>query len=215
MDGFAQMSRSDVLFAEDFDVPEVVPELEVIEPGEVEPRFSIAELTEVRGTAWREGHAAGVQAAAADSVAAVHETAVAIATQLAAEREAAAARAEESATAIARLLLDSLNTTFPSLCARYGEPEVQSVIRIVLPALTQEPTIIVRCNPRTSHAVAEEVARLDPDLSAHVQMIACEEMAPGDVRVTWRNGAATRDVAALWEQVLQVLAPVRETNNGC
>jgi flagellar assembly protein FliH len=215
MDGFVQMSRSEVLFAEDFDVPEVVPEPEVIEPEVVEPTFSIAELTEVRGTAWREGHDAGIQAAAADSVAAVHETAVAIASQLAAERELAAARAEESATAIARLLLDSLNTAFPSLCARYGEAEVRSVMRIVLPALTQEPTIVVRAHPLTSHAVAEEVSRLNPELSARVQTIASEEMAPGDVRVTWRNGAATRDAAALWEQVLQVLAPVRETNDGC
>ena len=215
MDGFVQMSRSDVLFAEDFDVPELIPELEVIEPGEAEPTFSIAEMTEVRGTAWREGHTAGVQTAVADSVAAVHETVVAIATQLAAEREVAAARAEESATAIARLLLDSLNTIFPSLCARYGEAEARSVIRIVLPALTQEPTITVRSHPRTSHAVAEEVSRLDPELLARVQMIACEEMAPGDVRVTWHNGAATRDAAGLWEQVLQILAPVRETNDGC
>jgi flagellar assembly protein FliH len=215
MDGIAQMFRSDVLFAEDFDAPEVVPEPEVIEPEDVEPTFSIADLTEVRATAWREGHAAGMQAAAADSVAAVHETAVAIAAQLAAERDVAAARAEESATAIARLLLDSLNTTFPSLCARYGEAEARAVMRIVLPALTQEPTIIVRCNPRTSQAVAEEVSRLNPELAARVQTIACDEMAPGDVRVTWRNGAATRDAAALWEQVLQVLAPVRETIDGC
>ena len=215
MDGFAQMSRSDVLFAEDFDVPEVVPEPEVIEPEEVEPTFSIAELTDVRETAWREGHAAGMQKAVADSVAAVHETVVAIATQLAAEREVAAARAEESATAIARLLLDSLNATFPALCERYGEAEARSVMRIVLPALTQEPAIIVRSNPRTSHAVAEEVSRLDPEVSARVQTIACEEMAPGDVRVTWRNGAAMRDAAELWEQVLQVLAPVRETIDGC
>ena len=154
------MSRSDVLFAEDFDVSEVVPEPEVIEPEAVDPTFSIAELTEVRGTAWREGHAAGMQAAAADSVAAVHETAVAIATQLAAEREVAAARAEEAATGITRLLLDSLNTAFPSLRARYGEAEARSVIRLVLPALTQEPTIIVRSNSRTSHAVADEVSRL-------------------------------------------------------
>jgi hypothetical protein len=215
MDGVAQIFRSAVLFAEDFDAPDAVPELEVIEPEVIEPAFSIADLTEVRDTAWREGQAAGVQAAVADSVAAVHETAVAIATQLAAEREVAAARAEESATAIARLLLDSLNATFPTLCARYGEAEARSLLHIVLPALTQEAEIIVRCNPRTSHALAEEVARLNPELSACVQTIVCEEMAPGDVRVSWHNGAATRNAAALWEKVLRVLAPVRETNDGC
>jgi flagellar assembly protein FliH len=214
MDVSADISRSDVLFAEDFDLPEDAPDPEVIEPEVIEPTFSIAELTEARKAAWREGHAAGVQAAAADSVAAVHETVLAISTQLAAERDVAAARAEQSATAIARLLLDSLNATFPVLCERYGNAEARSVMRIVLPALTQEPAITVRSNPRTERAVAEEVARLDPDLSARVQTIACEEMAPGDVHVTWRNGAATRDAAALWEQVLRVLAPIKEMIDG-
>jgi hypothetical protein len=48
-------------------------------------------------------------------------------------------------------------------------------------------------------------------------------MSPGDVRIAWRNGTATRDAAALWQQVAAVLAPagllradaaIRETVNG-
>lgn len=210
MDGFAHMSRGDVLFAEDFDLTEGGPDPGVIDPEIIEPAFSFAELTEAREAATREGYTAGIQAAAADGVAAVHETVVAISTQLAAERQVAAALAEQAATAIARLLLDSLNAAFPSLCERYGDAEARAVMRIVLPALAQEPEIIVRANPRTAHPVAEEVARLDPEVAACVQTIACEEMAPGDVRVTWRSGAAVRDAAALWKQVFQVLAPVKE-----
>ena len=53
----------------------------------------------------------------------------AIAEQFAAEREAAAARAEQSAEAIARLLLDSLAAIFPALCARYGDAEVRAIVR--------------------------------------------------------------------------------------
>ena len=58
----------------------------------------------------------------------------AIAAQFAANAEAAAASiAEQSAEAIARLLLDSLAAAFPALCARYGEAEVRAIVRAVLP----------------------------------------------------------------------------------
>jgi hypothetical protein len=48
-------------------------------------------------------------------------------------------------------------------------------------------------------------------------------MSPGDVRIAWRAGSATRDTAALWEQVAAVLMPagllrtdaaIRETVDG-
>src|SRR5689334_4172589 len=107
MDGFARVSSGSLLFAEDFDLADVVPEPQVIEPEVIEPTYSFVEVSEAREAAWRDGHSAGLQEAAADSVAAVHETATVIATQLAEEREAAAARAEQAAASIARLLIDS------------------------------------------------------------------------------------------------------------
>jgi flagellar biosynthesis/type III secretory pathway protein FliH len=106
---------------------------------------------------------------------------------------------------------------------RYGDAEVRAIVRAVLPELTQEPAITVRANPRTARALTQEIARLDPDLAAHVQVVDCEAMSPGDVRIAWHNGTATRDAAALWQQVAAVLAPagllradaaIRETVNG-
>ena len=85
------------------------------------------------------------------------------------ECNAAAARAEQTAEAIAGLLLDSLAATFPALCACYCDAEVCAVVRAVLPALTRERAITVRANPVTAAAVAGEFARLDPDLAAHVR----------------------------------------------
>jgi flagellar biosynthesis/type III secretory pathway protein FliH len=105
----------------------------------------------------------------------------------------------------------------------YGDAEVRAIVRAVLPALTQELAITVRANPRTARALSQEIARLDRDLAAHVQAIDCDAMSPGDVRVAWHNGTATRDAAALWQQVAAVLAPagllradaaIMETVNG-
>ena len=147
----------------------------------------------------------------------------AIAEQFAAERDEALARAEVSAEAITQLLLGGMAAVFPAMCAQYGDAEVRSIVRIVLPALTQEQVITVRTHPRTAKALAREIARLDPELAAHVETVECDAMSPGDVRIAWRDGSATRDTAALWEQVAAVLMPagllrtdaaIRETVDG-
>ena len=197
------------LFAEDFDMPGAAAEPEVIEP-----TFSVGELAEAREAAWRDGRSAGLQESAADNATAICETVTAISAQLAAEREASAAHAEHNAEAIGRLLLDSLAAAFPALCTRFGNDEVRALVRIVLPALSQEPTIAVRANPHTAASVMQEVARLAPELMARVETIECDDMAPGDVRVTWRNGTAVRDAASLWEQVTEALVPIMEMNDG-
>jgi hypothetical protein len=218
MDGFTHFSKAGTLFAEDFDTPEAASEAVVIERV-----YSAGELAAARDEAWREGHDAGLQDAATSEAAATHQAIAAFAEQFATECEAATGRGEQSAEAIARLLLDSLAAIFPTLCVHYGDAEVRAIVRAVLPALTQELAITVRAHPRTARALSQEIARLDPDLAAHVQAIDCDEMSPGDVRIAWHNGTATRDAAALWQQVAAVLAPagllradaaIRETVNG-
>src|SRR5205823_2274291 len=143
MDGalhFTQSPRTlGALFGEDFDLPEVAPEPEVIEPV-----FSATELITERDAAWRKGHAAGLAEAAASDAAAARRAIEAVASQLADACDKAATHAEQSADAVARLLLDSLAAAFPVFCACYGEAEVQAIVRSVLPALTQEPVITVR-----------------------------------------------------------------------
>ena len=202
MDGVTQFPKVGKLFAEDFDVPEVAPD-----PEAIEPVYSARELTAARDAAWRDGHEAGLQDAATSDNAATRQAIAAFAEQFAMECEAATARDEQSAEAIARLLLDSLAAIFPTLCVRYGDAEVRAIVRTVLPALTQEPAITVRANPRTARALTQEITRLDPDLAEHVQAVDCDAMSPSDVRIAWRNGTATRDAAALWQQVAAVLAP--------
>ncbi|HME26810.1 MAG TPA: hypothetical protein VKI44_36720 [Acetobacteraceae bacterium] len=202
MDGFAHDPGVGALFTEDFDLPVAAPEPEVIAPV-----FSIGELSAARETSWRDGHTAGLQDATTSDAAATRQALAAIAEQFAMERDAAAVRAEQSAQAIASLLIDSLASVFPSLCARYGDAEVRAIVRTVLPALTEEVAITVRAHPRTAAALTQEIARLEPDLAAHVQIVECDAMPPGDVRIAWRSGVATRDAAALWQQVMAVLAP--------
>jgi flagellar biosynthesis/type III secretory pathway protein FliH len=202
MDKSPHAKRCGTLFAEDFDLPQTAPA-----PKVVEPVFSADEVMEARESAWRDGHEAGRLEAAAADAAATKETMAQIAAQLRAESEAALVQAEQQAESIAQLLLASLAATFPALSARYGDGEVRAVVRSVLPALAQEPMITIRAHSDTTAAISREIGQLDPELRARVETVTSDAIAPGDVRITWRNGSAIRSVDALWQQVADVLVP--------
>jgi flagellar biosynthesis/type III secretory pathway protein FliH len=193
------------LFAEDFDhplQPEPAPEPEVIEPS-----FNLAELEGAKSAAWQAGYDAAIEAATAADEAVARAAIAAIAAQLDAARDAASLLVEPCAEAIARLLLDSLRIALPALCAQHGEAELRAVIRVVLPALVQEPAITARVHPRLAATVAAELEHLDPELAPRIRIVTDATMRPGDARIHWRNGSATRDTAALWNQVAEALAP--------
>jgi flagellar biosynthesis/type III secretory pathway protein FliH len=199
------MPKHAMLFAEDFDLPRhdrAMPAPEVIDP-----IYTSAELAEARAEAWAGGHAAGIAEANTTIAAATRSLLDAIATSLNEAKAAAAAVAEHSVEAIARLLMDSLAKLFPALCARHGEAELGMLIRTILPALAQEPMVTVRMNPTHTPALMRELDRLDPDLVEHVRLVPMEAIAAGDVRVSWRDGTAVRDTAALWQLVRAVLEP--------
>jgi len=202
--GRARPGRA-ALFAEDFDLPHHVvaqPTPEVISP-----TYSSAELAEARAEAWAGGRAAGIAEGDTSIAATTRSLLAAIATALRDAGPAATAVAEHSVEAIARLLMDSLAKLFPALCARHGEAEVAALIHTILPALAQEPMITVRLNPVHTPALMRELDRLDPDLVEHVRLVPVEAIAAGDVRVSWRNGAAVRDTEGLWQQVRAILEP--------
>jgi len=201
---FERRPSGKVLFAEDFDLlpaRDNAPEPEVIEP-----TFSAAELEAARAEAWQAGSdAASADAAVADH-AVIRQAIATIAEQLAAAHNELLDLAEQSAATIARLLLGSLGVVLPELATRYGEAELHAIIRIVLPGLFKEPAVTLRINPQHCTTVAREIERLDPDLAARLQIVPTESIPAGDVRIAWRNGGATRDAAALWDQVAATLA---------
>jgi flagellar biosynthesis/type III secretory pathway protein FliH len=199
------MPGSRVLFAEDFDLSRRRDAMPV--PEIVNASYTAAELVEARAAAWALGHAAGTDEAKATTVATTRSLLDGIAAALRDARAEATAVAERSVEPIARLLLDSLAKLFPALCEHHGETEVRALIRAILPALAQEPAITVRVNPAHTPALMRELDRLDAELVERVRLVAVEAIAVGDVRVSWHDGSAVRDTAALWQQVRAVLEP--------
>jgi flagellar biosynthesis/type III secretory pathway protein FliH len=196
-----------LLFDEDFDLPTKPPDPEVIEP-----LFTAAELLAAREEAAQESRDRAIAEAEATAHIATGRALAEIARQVTAAREEIAAIAEQSAEAIARLLLGCFATALPALSAYHGAGEVAAVLQKILPALHREPKITVRINPDLVSAMTEELQSLDHDLAARVQLIAADAMAIGDVRVSWEHGAAIRCAASLWSQIESVLAPAGLVN---
>jgi flagellar assembly protein FliH len=204
--GAERRGRAGVLFGEDFDSP-AAPDPEVIGPGSAPRGLTDADVAAARADAWAEGHGAGRAAAEAAAAQALAGAAVAMANEMAGLRDELRTAADAAADALARLLLDTLAALFPTLCARHGAAEVRAVVRALLPGLALEPEIVVRASPDTAPALAAEVARALPDEVGRVRVLPDPAMGPADVRLRWQGGTASRDGAALWEEVAAALAP--------
>ena len=191
-----------LLFDEDFDLPP-----RSLEPEVIQPVFSAAELIAAREEAARDSRDCTLLEADRSTHAAVGRTLAEIAAQLAAARDEATSIAEQSAEAIARLLLDCFATAFPALSARYGAGELAAMLREILPALHREPKITIRISPHLVPGMTEAMQSLDADLAAPVRLIAADAVARGDARISWEHGTATRDAASLWKQIESILAP--------
>lgn len=191
-----------LLFDEDFDELPMVRDPEV-----AAPVFSAAELDTAREHAARDARETALADAEASTHAETGRTLARIAEELTAARDEAASIAEQSAEAVARLLFDCFAAAFPALSARHGQTEIAAVMRAILPALHREPKIAIRVSPHLLAAMAGHVGDLDADLAARVKLIPTDAVAPGDARISWENGAATRDAMSLWTHIENILAP--------
>ncbi len=199
-----------VIYAEDFDdppaPPDRAPEPPDPEPELIAPSFTLVELEAARAAARAEGAASERARLAAEESAARSRALEAVATALSGAAEAARIAVEETTEALARAVLSLVAAGLPSLCARYGDGEARALVRRLLPTLDAEPRITVRLNPHLLNGVRADLAGLDPEIAAAVQLVPADAMAPGDVRVSWEGGACHRSAAAACTAVREALA---------
>ncbi len=198
-----------ILYAEDFDDdPELPPAADLPpaqEPTPAPPSFTMADLEAAQRMARDEA----VQAARAEwERSALHDrtqSLAAIASAVAGAQQEARALADAVADGTARTMLSVLAGLLPELCAQHGGAEVRSLLRHLLPTLGQQPRIAVRVAPAVLDGVREDLALLDEDLAAAVQLTAAP-LAPGDARVTWTDGSMVRDQTAIRSAITTALA---------
>jgi flagellar assembly protein FliH len=204
-----------VIYAEDFDDPAPPDDAGIVlevepdpEPEVIEPSFTPAELDAARAAAFAEGATAERACLAAEDAATRSRALDAVATALAGAAEAARTVAEEAAEGLAQAVLSLVAAGLPALCAQHGEHEARALLRSLLPTLGTEPRITVRLNPDLLEAVRADLAGLDPEIAAAVQLLPTDTMPPGDVRVSWEGGTCQRSAAAACAAVREALAPL-------
>lgn len=196
-----------ILFAEDFDIDGFDPEVlsATNPPVPVVQSYCGEDIEAARAEGWEAGRIAASEKLQAEDTAWVRQAISKLAVELNAASAAARAVADETAGAIARLLMSTLGAVLPTLCAAHGEAEAIAVARAVLPGLSAEPIITIRANPHTAPALSREIERIDPDLPARIRLLPTDALLPGDIRIAWQDGAAVRDTTELWNEIVTVL----------
>lgn len=194
------LSRPLILYAEDFDAPPDPPP-PIALPA---PLFTAAELAAERAA----GRAEGVAAASADAraVQAALQTAALqqLADALHAARAAAAEAATASAEATARIMLAILHAALPATMAAHGTLEVAALAEMLLPRLRREPALTITAHPDRK-ALLQTVAA---ETRVTARIVADPAVEAGDLRVTWQDGEASRDGAAIRAALAAALPPL-------
>ena len=203
-----RLSLLGVLYAEDFDEDGLQPGVFDPQPGPepeiIEPRFSAAELEAARAEARQVGRGEAEDGLAASRIQLVAK----LVDGLGEARAGAFAAAEQAAEGVARCMLSALAACLPALCEQHSAGELRMLVRTLLPALSEEPRIIVRVHSDTMAAMQEEMSSLDAEIGERVHLLATDAIAPGDARISWAEGSATRDASrsrAAFEQGLALL----------
>ncbi|MCQ8239236.1 hypothetical protein [Rhizosaccharibacter radicis] len=215
-------SVAGVLYAEDFDEPDAdlvqrnrltsrgASPAEIAPPPApvvaIEPTFSLSELQMAAERGREEGRVLQRQ----EAEAAQDRRRIALLEQLneavQASRDGARRLVEARAAAATDAVLTMLAAALPAACAHHGLAENRAVLEAILPGLRGEPEIVVRVHPSS----AEEMRALLDDLAEELEtgtlsVSPSPRLLPGDLRVSWRQGQAVRDTAAICRAVHEAL----------
>ena len=112
---------------------------------------------------------------------------------------------EEASSRLAELVLAMLAAGFPTLCARHGAAEVARFTRDVVALLGQEPRIVIRVNPALESTLEEVLAELEQEQRDAILIEPRDNLPPGDARIAWRHGLASRDIGVLRARLAEAL----------
>ena len=201
-----------VLFAEDFDTPGLVvlheESVDGLQVAALEPTVDIEAVRHEAFNQGREHAMAQLDAALENHAETSRQLLERVAVALNDAARESARVAEAGAEAVARLLLGMLAAVLPALCARHGAAEVAALTRSILPALAHAPRVSIRVSADALETLRAEVLRLDPELRARVEVTTSDAVPPGDVRIAWQDGCASRETARLWQAIGEALAPI-------
>jgi flagellar assembly protein FliH len=217
------LSSFGVLFVDDFEQPateaggtdDTTPPPAAVSPPPAPSMFTSADLQAARQEGAAEGQSKALAQFRAEGDELCQQVLGTIAERLAEARQESVRLAEDAAAALARLLMQTLRTLLPATTQRCGENEVRALTRAILPGLAQEPHVQIRISPLLAPAIEAELTALEAEARARIVLAPTETIPPGDARIIWQDGSASRDTAAIWNAVAEVLAPLGLFDMDC
>lgn len=158
-------------------------------------------LAAARDEGFRAGWDAGRQEALTAHDHALRNCLEDVASRLCDAADAAAAVAAGTVDGLATVVVEALTVALPSLTARLAAAEASHFAAQLMPALAAEP--------RVELAVAPDLVGPVRDLLAperQLDVVPDAGLAPGDVRLRWRDGEARRRIGEAQRAVLREIA---------
>ncbi len=207
---FSKAETFGILFAEDFDddfsderasaTATPVPEPEIIEPV-----FSAAELEAAKQEGFANGYAAALENSEEQRRAVASHAVLKVETLLERVREESTVAVERSIDSIAKLIFATIASLMPNLCARHDAGEIASLVRDLIVSLTPEQSLKVTVAPEIADDVRSALGILSSDAARRVAIATHGDMEPGDVRLAWDAGAASRSSRQVQKAIIAVL----------
>ncbi len=141
---------------------------------------------------------AGCAAGAAEARAALASSCAALASGLGEALLSIDAALEEAVRSLAATIIAAIGAALPGWQARLGPAAVAEIAGTLLAALGET------ARPRLAVA-PDDIAELRALLPTEIALEADAAMAPGALRLAWRNGRAARDPGAVWEEIHAIL----------
>ncbi len=190
----------------DLSLPPAIAALPAPQPA-IPPDPALLEAARLEGEAagraigHAEGLAEGRALQAAAQEAAMKRALEAMARAMADATQAGQRVAEDSAHALAALLLATLDTALPGLAARHAPGLVEDLVRPLLPAIANQPEAILTVAPALVAPLTDRLPQGGPSL------VGDASVPPGDARIEWRDGAL---VVSLDERRRAIAAVLRQ-----
>jgi flagellar assembly protein FliH len=122
-----------------------------------------------------------------------------------AAHDEAVTRAQREAISVAVAVAGKL---FPALNEKHGLDEVTEVVQSALATLTDEPRVIIRVAPELAESLRARVERViqSRGLRGDAEVLADADVAHGDCRLAWSDGASERNAAGLKANIEEIVA---------
>ncbi len=197
---------SGILYLEDFDA--APPHAQSADPPPPPPSYTKADLD----AALQAGRQQGLQEALSDAVLLQSQLQTEVLTSVSAALATARAGLEtvacHHAEETARTMLAILQGAIPATQRAHAATELSSILRALTPGLVCEPELRVRAHPAHADMVREHLIAALPAETCILTVSADPSYEEGDIALSWQDGHARRDCAALRACIESALAPL-------